>query len=129
MVRTSMLTAAALLAAPGPAWALESPVQEVIPYPQARRLLLARGFAPFVMPGAPSCDEDNPRCYPELMSCTHKRHWICDYTWHQGKAIYQIETNSDAPVVDSFYCLLNCAPKPRDARASAVPLAPAGKSP
>ena len=99
----------AALMTPGPsAQALDTSIHEVLPYSDARRILLLRGFHPFVMPGAAACSEDGPRCYPELVSCVHKRHWICDYTWKSGKAIFQAETNSDVPLVDSFYCLLNC---------------------
>ena len=93
--------------------AVDTSIHETLPYATARLVLLQRGFHPFVMPGAATCDEANPRCFPELVSCIHKRHWICDYTWRSGKAIYQAETNSDTPIVDSFYCLVNCTP-PKD---------------
>ena len=109
MLRRMIPLVSVLFAGHG-ALALDTTTSEVLPYSDARKLLLERGFHPFVMPGASLCDEEGPRCYPELLGCKHKRHWICHYTWKSGISIYQAETNSDVPIVDSFYCLVNCAP-------------------
>ncbi|MDX7952930.1 hypothetical protein P7D22_17330 [Lichenihabitans sp. Uapishka_5] len=93
------------------AFAAETLEVEKLPYSQARAELMERGFRPYTMPGAPECERGDNKCYPELESCVQKRHWICNYTWHVGKTIYHLETRAqkqEPPVVDSFYCLLNC---------------------
>jgi hypothetical protein len=108
MVRAVVAGVGIVLVGVSAAHAVDTSMTEVLPYATARRVLLLRGFHPFVMPGASTCGEGDPRCYPELVACTHKRHWICDYTWRAGRSIYQAETNAEVPVVDSFYCLVNC---------------------
>ncbi|MCW6512414.1 hypothetical protein [Lichenifustis flavocetrariae] len=97
------------------AFAAESLLVEKLPYAQAREVLIERGFKPYAMPGADECEAGNNKCFPELERCVHKRHWICNYTWRNDKSIYYLETRAqkeEPPVVDSFYCLLNCGKDP-----------------
>lgn len=116
------ITAATLALAQSTAWAAETLIVEKLPYAQARVELIARGFKPYAMPGAPDCSAEDNKCFPEMESCVQKRHWICDYTWRSGKTIYHLETRAqkqEPPVVDSFYCLLNCGTD-RDTKALAA---------
>lgn len=88
--------------------ASETAQKETVHYSAARRILLERGFHPYVMPGAGACTDDGHRCYPELVACSSKRRWSCDYTWKLEGVIYQVETSAEDPIVDSFYCIVNC---------------------
>ncbi|MCW6511132.1 hypothetical protein [Lichenifustis flavocetrariae] len=92
----------------GGAEAIDSHSPHDLLYADARDVFLHRGYRPFVMPGSDICDESNPRCYPELEFCVHKRRWICTYAWRYEKTVFHVETKSDTPIVDSFYCVLNC---------------------
>lgn len=104
-----IVAAAILVVFTGSSRASESAQKETISYSAARHILLERGFQPYTMPGAGECSEDGHRCYPELVNCTSKRRWSCDYTWKLNGVIYQVETSAETPMVDSFYCIVNCA--------------------
>ena len=100
-----------LLATPRPVWAAETLIPEKLGYAEARLILIDRGFHPYTMPGVSECSAGPMMCFPEVASCVQKRHWVCNYTWKSGKSIYHVETRAqkkEPPVVDSFYCLLNC---------------------
>ena len=108
-MKRSIVVAATLLALISSSRADEKAQKETVYYSHARKILLSRGFHPYVMPGAEACTDTGHRCYPELVSCTSKRRWSCDYTWTRDKVVYQVETSAEDPIVDSFYCVVNCA--------------------
>ncbi|MDX7952754.1 hypothetical protein P7D22_16420 [Lichenihabitans sp. Uapishka_5] len=80
----------------------------MMPYAEARDTLRRLGYTPFFMPGADICDAKDPRCYPELETCAKSRTWACTYTWRRGRAIIEVETRYDDPVVARSECVVNC---------------------
>lgn len=107
-MKHSIVVVTTLLALMGSSRADEAVQKEKVFYSDARKTLLSRGFRPYAMPGVEPCADDSHRCYPELMNCTSKRRWSCDYTWKLEGVVYQVETSTEDPIVDSFYCILNC---------------------
>jgi hypothetical protein len=100
------LTMAALAGLP--AQAEGSGFRNAMPYAEARETFRRLGYKPYFMPGADICDTADPRCYPELVSCAKSRTWACTYTWRRGRAIIEVETRYDNPVVARSDCIVNC---------------------
>lgn len=67
---------------PGP---LEPPVRQGMAYPQARRMLLARGWRPHQRESTQGCGETLPdqRCslFPELQACSSTGLGLCRFEW------------------------------------------------
>ncbi len=82
--------------------------RNAMPYAEARETFRRLGYQPYLMPGADICDASDPRCYPELEYCAKSRTWACTYTWRRGKAIIEVETRYDDPVVARSECVVNC---------------------
>lgn len=82
--------------------------RNAMPYAEARDTFKRLGYKPYFMPGADICDAKDPRCYPELVSCAKSRTWACTYTWRRGRAIIEVETRYDDPVVAHSGCIVNC---------------------
>lgn len=116
-VRRSGLLMAALgcLAATG-ASAEGARFRNMMPYAEARDMLRRLGYRPYFMPGADICDAKDPRCYPELESCAKSRTWACTYTWRRGRAIIEVETRYNDPVVARSECIVNCTASTRRGR-------------
>ena len=100
--------------------------RNAIPYAEARETFRRLGYKPYFMPGADICDSKDPRCYPELESCAKSRTWACTYTWRRGRAIIEVETRYDDPVVARSDCIVNCstAPAKRNGRSADRTIAP-----
>ena len=86
--------------------------RNAMPYAQARETFKRLGYKPYFMPGADICDPNDLRCYPELESCAKSRTWACTYTWRRGRAIIEVETRYDNPVVARSDCIVNCSALP-----------------
>lgn len=98
--------------------------RNAMPYAEARETFRRLGYQPYLMPGAEICDPNDRRCYPELESCAKSRTWACTYTWRRGRAIIEVETRYDDPVVAHSECIVNCSPPSRRHTAAATkPLA------
>ena len=112
-----------MLACLGPvtiAQAEGSRFRNAMPYAEARETFRRLGYQPYFMPGAEICDPNDRRCYPELESCAKSRTWACTYTWRRGRAIIEVETRYDDPVVARSECIVNCTPVPRHRTAAAA---------
>lgn len=88
----------------------EGRAHRAMPYGEARDTFRRLGYRPYLMPGADTCDPDDPRCFPELEYCAKSRTWACTYTWRRGRTIIEVETRYDVPVVARSECIVNCRP-------------------
>ena len=107
--RTRLLTVLACTLLSLPVRAKGSRFRNAMPYADARETFRRLGYKPYFMPGADLCDPNDRRCYPELVSCAKSRTWACTYTWRRGRAIIEVETRYDDPVVARSDCIVNCA--------------------
>lgn len=121
VVRSALLAVLALGAFAGAVAADEVPGRRSIPYREARETFRRLGYKPYFMPGADVCDPDDPRCFPELEYCAKSRTWACTYTWQRGKAIIEVETRYDNPVVARSECVVNCSKSDNLPTAGATP--------
>lgn len=123
LARSRFMGIAVMLAGLGLATTVQaegSRFRNAMPYAEARDTFRRLGYQPYFMPGAEICDPNDRRCYPELESCAKSRTWACTYTWRRGRAIIEVETRYDDPVVARSDCIVNCALATRHHTATAA---------
>jgi hypothetical protein len=84
-----------------PAVPLTAPVDGGMPYLQARRELLAKGWSPLRRHAAVGCEDVMPdrRCslFPELQACSHTGLGLCRFEWQSpdGRNLVVITADGD----------------------------------
>ncbi len=78
------------------------------PYGKARDALRKLGYAPVALADAQACDKADPRCFPEAYACAGTGLAQCVYTWRKGRAVIEVVTEGEEPVVADVRCRDNC---------------------
>lgn len=79
-------------------------------YGDARRSLLALGWAPVTMPDADACDDDD-RCRgrPEMEACAGTGLGNCSFTWKRNGTLIAVGTIGETrPTVMGVQCRAGC---------------------
>jgi predicted aspartyl protease len=76
-------------------------------YADARRRLMALGYAPAALPDVEKCDRATDKtCFPERDSCTGPGQ--CGFLWRREETLIMVGTVDNPPIVSAVECQVNC---------------------